>query len=298
MQDPRGVASGGLAAFSVDVEPDYGGFFGPVYNALQDEERLAAFKGLLERESVPATLFMTGDLLENHGNLAERMVRIGSEFQAHSHSHPRPGHDVIGEARKVRESFSAFFGRPPSGYRSPYGYMPGSCLPALAELGYRYDSSLFPTFRPGLYCIVHKPLFPVKECNGILELPIGCFKGVRLVFSIGYLKFFGMSTFRFLLRHFGVPGILVIDSHMHDFVPTALYQRLPSASRFRYSMNRDNGLDLLAEIVGILRESGYSFVTVGEIVRHLEAGEAPKDGVHRIRQVTRPLRTASSRSYT
>lgn len=298
MHYPGGIASGRLAAFSIDVEPDYGGMFGAVYNALQDEERLTALQNLLEKERVPATLFMTGDLLENHGNLAERMVRIGSEVQAHSYGHPRPGHDVVKEARKVRDSYSAFFGRPPSGYRSPYGYMPDSCLPALAEMGYRYDSSLFPTFRPGRFCNAHKPLFPVKDHEGIWELPLGCFAGVRLVFSIGYLKFFGMNTFRFLLRRFGVPGILVIDSHMHDFVPTALYHRLPPSSRFRYSMNRNNGNALLAEIVGVLRESGYSFVTVGEIVRQLEAGDAPKNGVHRIHQITQPLRKASSRSCT
>ncbi len=298
MRDSGGIASGGLAAFSVDVEPDYGGMFGPVYNALQDGERLAAFQTVLENWRVPATLFMTGDLLDNHGKLAERMAGIGAEVQAHSYGHPAPGHDVLQEARKVRDAYNGFFGRPPAGYRSPYGYMPDSCLPALAGLGYRYDSSLFPTFRPGRCCNIHKSLYPARGDGGIWELPLGCFNGVRLVFSVGYLKFFGLSAFRFLLSRFGIPGILVIDSHMHDFVPTALYNRLPSASRLRYSRNRDAGLDLLAQVFGILREAGYSFVTVGEIVRRLEAGEAPKHGVHRIQRVIRPLRTESSRLCT
>lgn len=288
MQDTGRVAAGGLASFSMDVEPDYGGKFGPVYNALRDEERIEALKGLLERSRVPATLFMTGDLLDRHGDLAERMVRIGAEVQAHSHGHPEPGHDVVEEAAKARDSFTSFFGRPPSGYRSPFGYMPLRCLPILAELGYRYDSSLFPTFRPGRFLNARKPLFPVKDKGGIWEVPLGCFAGIRLVFSVGYLKFFGMEAFRFLLKRFGVPSMLVIDSHMHDFVPTPLYERLPCSSRFRYSINRDNGLGLLSEAIGILGESGFSFVTVGEMVRQLEAGEAPENRVQRIGRVTRP----------
>jgi len=276
VQTAGGVAPQLLAAFSIDVEPDYGGLFGQVYNTLLDEESIAAFQAFLEGEGIPATLFITGDLLDNHAKLAERAVRIGADIQAHSYHHPRPHHDVALEARLARDAYVRFFRREPSGYRSPYGYMPDSSLPTLGDLGYSYDSSLFPTCRPGRCCNLRKSLFPRMIREGFWELPLGCFAGVRLVFSLGYLKFFGAAVFRLLLKRCGVPSILILDSHMHDFIPTKLYHDLPSARRLRYSRNRDNGMTLLSGIAGILRAAGYRFVTVDEIHRKLEAEPHPE----------------------
>jgi peptidoglycan/xylan/chitin deacetylase (PgdA/CDA1 family) len=276
METFGGVASQRLAAFSIDVEPDYGGHFGKVYNALLDEESMAAFQSFLESERIPATLFVTGDLLDNHGKLAERTVRLGADIQAHSYNHPKPHHDVVFEARLARDAYVRFFGREPSGYRSPYGYMPDSSLLPLGDLGYRYDSSLFPTYRPGRCCNLNRSLFPRMIREDFWELPLGCFAGVRLVFSVGYLKYFGASVFKFLLKRCGVPSILIIDSHMHDFIPTKLYRDLPPVTRFRYSRNRDNGMTLLSGISGSLRAAGYRFVTVDEIHRKLRAQCCPK----------------------
>lgn len=259
-----------LVAFTVDVEPDYGGIFGPVYHTLQDDDVLDHFKQTLKTNDIPVTLFITGDLLERHLSTTRRISEIGSELQVHSYSHPGPGHDVIGEARRARDAYTGFYGRPPSGYRSPFGYIHDDCLSKLADIGYRYDSSLFPTLRPGRFYNLGRSLFPVRTEADFWELPLGCFAGSRLVFSVGYLKFFGPVVFRILLRLSGIPNILIIDSHMHDFIPTELYRKLPVSKRLRYARNKLRGLSLLVRFIHLLRSAGYRTVCVEEIVDRLE----------------------------
>lgn len=266
-----------LAAFTIDVEPDYGGQIGVTYKTLMEEKGLSPLQEFLEQENVPATLFIVGELLDVNKTLAQRAVSIGKEFQPHSYSHPTPGHDVLVEAKKAREAYKRFFGRSPTGYRSPYGFMRGDVIPQLVDLGYVYDSSIFPTLRPGRFYNIDKPLFPYKPNNGIWELPFGCLSVIRMVVSIGYIKFFGPTVFEILLRKFGVPGILVIDSHLHDFVTTDLLDRLPLHQRLRYLRHRDDGVRLLRWLVLRLKKSGFRFVTLSDIVDRLERGEIPAD---------------------
>jgi peptidoglycan/xylan/chitin deacetylase (PgdA/CDA1 family) len=264
-----------LAAFSIDIEPDYGGFFGSSYKAIEEGEDLDSFMDALAAEALPVTLFITGDLLENHEADAARISRMGTELQVHSHSHPRPPHDVVDEATRAYRSFEGFYGRPPSGYRSPFGYIRDEYMDGLSGLGYRYDSSLFPTFRPGRFSNLDRSLHPERHPSGLWEIPLGCFALTRLVFSVGYLKFFGPALFRLMLGLCGIPDILVIDSHMHDFIPTTLYGELPPAARVRYGRHMHDGRDLLLGFVSLLRASGFEFVTLSFIADRLERERWP-----------------------
>jgi hypothetical protein len=270
-----------LAAFSIDIEPDYGGIFGSSYVAIEDGEDLDSFRDVIDAEEIPVTLFITGDLLENHEADADRISRMGTELQVHSHSHPRPPHDVVGEAARAYRAFEGFYGRPPSGYRSPFGYIRDECMDGLSDLGYRYDSSLFPTFRPGRFSNLDRSLHPERHPSGLWEIPLGCFALTRMVFSIGYLKFFGPNLFRFMLRLCGIPDILVIDSHMHDFIPTPLYSQLPPVARARYGRHMRDGSELLVRFVSLLRASGFEFVTLSAIADRLD-GERWQSRVVRV----------------
>lgn len=89
----------------------------------------------------------------NAARLAALAAR-GDELANHSYSHPYelarlPRADVVDEIARCDRVLRAITGQPPRGFRAPGYDLSPAMLDQLAELGYRYDSSLFPA--PGYY---------------------------------------------------------------------------------------------------------------------------------------------------
>ncbi|MCD6351471.1 MAG: polysaccharide deacetylase family protein [Armatimonadetes bacterium] len=109
---------------------------------------------LLDRHGVRATFFVLGPVAEKMPGLVADLARAGHEIALHGYAHKllynctpeelredlQRSTDVVGEAS----------GQRPMGYRAPYFSVTRHSLWALdvlAELGFRYDSSIFPVAR-------------------------------------------------------------------------------------------------------------------------------------------------------
>ncbi len=93
---------------------------------------------------VPATMFIEPGDAERHPELIEAIAGEGHELavlgEAIETSAPR-GPATRAELEKARDAFARLTGSPPAGWRSANGLLSPDALMALAELGYRYDSS-------------------------------------------------------------------------------------------------------------------------------------------------------------
>jgi peptidoglycan/xylan/chitin deacetylase (PgdA/CDA1 family) len=149
MSEPR------VATVSVDVDPVDLHLIGYGYSGLPPDPLVyrRALPRLLEifaRCGVRATLFVVGrDAPEQRDALAAAAA-AGHEIASHSQTHPLAFASLAPEAmraelEKSRTALEQASGRDVLGFRSPNFDMNERGLAALAECGYRYDASGYPT---------------------------------------------------------------------------------------------------------------------------------------------------------
>lgn len=102
--------------------------------------------------NVKATFFFVAKDLEIAENafLLNEVAAAGHEIASHSYSHPQgfrllPFEDKAFELRKSKEILEDLTGKEVIGFRAPGWNISDEVLSVLRRLGYKYDSSVFPT---------------------------------------------------------------------------------------------------------------------------------------------------------
>jgi len=223
---------------------------------------------LISSLDVPVSVFVVGETLERYPDDVECIhSRIDSEFHLHSYTHDlSKSYDFREEVGNGVVAFESHFGRRPIGYRAPQGNVERSELCQLDSMGFEFDSSVFPTFRPGIYNNLDAPIVPYRpaETERLVEYPIGVLPWVRIPLSQSYLKLFGRLYLRALER-LPLPNVVVFDSHLQDFYRTASHDQLDVPLRLIHMRNLDNSIDLFRSFVRILRQKGYTFVKLTDV---------------------------------
>jgi polysaccharide deacetylase family protein (PEP-CTERM system associated) len=111
---------------------------------------------LLARHDSRATFFVLGWIAERHPETVRAVARSGHEIASHGWDHRRVTRQGPEEfrtsVRRTKRLLEDLTGAPVLGFRAPtFSIVPGCewALDILIEEGYRYDSSLFPVWRPG-----------------------------------------------------------------------------------------------------------------------------------------------------
>ncbi len=120
---------------------------------------------LLQQEKVKATFFCTANFALHATDLIDRMVNEGHEVASHGYFHATFEQKDLGESKRVLEQLT---GAPVLGFRMP-NMAPLEALPVI-EAGYKYNSSLNPTFLPGKYNNLDKPRRVFYE-DGLCQIP-------------------------------------------------------------------------------------------------------------------------------
>ena len=140
-------------------------------------DRIARILDLLEAAGKRATFFVVGELAEHYPQLVRRMADAGFEVASHSHSHPRldatPRDVCRADIARSKALLEDLTGRPVLGFRAPsWSARLGDdwLWDHLVELGFRYDSSLFP-FPTHRYGSLRNPVTPFRLRPELLEIP-------------------------------------------------------------------------------------------------------------------------------
>jgi polysaccharide deacetylase family protein (PEP-CTERM system associated) len=160
-----------------------------------------------------ATFFVLGWVAESHPHLIRRIADLGHEVGCHSAEHRSVYQMTPSEFRedtkRAKVALEAATGQQVYGYRAPsFSIRDDStwAFEILAELGFQYDSSVFPVKHPN-YGMPHSSRFPYRiETNSgpIVEFPMSTieFGGVRSPLGGGaYLRFLPYWYTRWALRH-------------------------------------------------------------------------------------------------
>jgi len=164
---------------------------------------------LLADYSVKATFFIVGWIADKFPHLVEIIHNQGHTIGCHSYWH-RKVYDLSPEefradTLKAKLLLENIIGEPVLGYRAPSYSITGKSLWALdilKELGFIYDSSIFPIHHD-TYGIPSAPRFVYQHVNGLLEYPISTalFLGRRVpVSGGGYFRLFPYWFTRWALQ--------------------------------------------------------------------------------------------------
>jgi len=234
---------------------------------------------LLDRHDVKATFFVLGWTAERRPDVIAEIARRGHEIGCHSFAHPEVHRLSVAEFRSDCEGALAALAAAGvdriAGYRAPsfsltppvHGY-----LHVLRELGFTYDSSIFPIRHPR-YGQPASPRYPFLVGDGddaILEMPMPTWRcaGLNVPFSGGgYMRLLPWPVYGFLRRRAraqGQPCVLYVHPwELDDHRPRAGQSALTS-------LRSQGGQDSMPRKLERLLAEG-EFETMGQYAARLRA---------------------------
>ncbi|MBT3224646.1 MAG: polysaccharide deacetylase family protein, partial [Proteobacteria bacterium] len=145
------TTTGRVAAITCDIEPDFG-------NRTNSEELLThrrhldQLHQLLASHETPLSVFVVTRCLR-HDSLVQTIIEHQLDAHAHSHNHDMASYqtNTRQEIHTSQEAFVSCFGRPALGYRAPQGVLLPNDPEEIAQAGFAFSSSVFPSRRRGLF---------------------------------------------------------------------------------------------------------------------------------------------------
>ena len=252
------MVSGARAIFSVDVEDYFSveAFAGTVSRSswgsypLRVERNTMRLLELLERRRIRATFFVLGWVAERVPALVRRIAGAGHELACHSYWHRlvyqlSPA-EFREDTRRAKDAIEQAGGEAVYGYRAPSYSITGKsawALEILAELGFQYDSSIFPIHHD-TYGIPRAPRTPFRAATAsgsIVEFPLTTFRAGLQNLPVGgggYLRIFPFWYTRFGVRQAQAQGVpLIVYVHPWEIDPEQPRVAAGLKSRLRHYTN-------------------------------------------------------------
>ena len=178
---------------------------------------LTAILDLLKKHQMRATFFSTVVFAQQVPDLISRLIEEGHELASHTYYHSDFENEHL---KRSKEALEQQFGVPVEGLRMPR--MLEVSAEEVKKAGYRYNSSVNPTFLPGRYNKLHVPKRFFNE-NGLWQIPaaVSWFR-----FPLFWLSFHNLPLwlYRFLLKR-SVKSIGYAALYFHPWEFTDLHQK-------------------------------------------------------------------------
>jgi peptidoglycan-N-acetylglucosamine deacetylase len=188
-----------------------------------------------------ATFFVVGRVAEAAPRLAHEIAAKGHEIAFHSHAHislteENPAR-FKSESRADKDRLEQLAGKSVLGFRAPrFSLTPASMwtLDILAELGFRYSSSVMPT-RVSLFGFPGAPLTPFEWPNGMIEFPLPvASRGPLPVPYLGGIYLYVMPFWlaRYWAKNADEDDVLWTYAHPYDFDIEEKFAPMPDTPRW------------------------------------------------------------------
>ena len=226
---------------------------------------------LLDQEAVKSTCFILGWVAERHPALVREIAERGHELACHSYWHRPIFRLSLQEFRedtcRAKQVIEQAAGAPVYGYRAPSFSVTNRSLWALevlSELGFQYDSSIFPIYHD-IYGIPDAPRAPFRT-GALVEFPMTTFRlfgdSNLPVGGGGYLRIFPFWYTRMGVQRAFKEGMPLI-AYVHPWEVDPEQPRLPGrlTSRLRHYTNLGKTAARLKELCSLaafrpFRDSG------------------------------------------
>jgi polysaccharide deacetylase family protein (PEP-CTERM system associated) len=229
---------------------------------------------ILDATGVRATFFILGWVAERQPGLIRRIAAAGHEIASHGY-----GHELIynlspeefrADVQRCKTILEDITGQQVEGYRAPSFSITDWAVPILQELGFRYDSSAFPTVAHDRYgklsgVGLETPILELKP--GFHEVSISCLplgnRGLPWGGG-GYFRMIPYPTWKAGVRKIlsrGTPYVFYI--HPWELDPgQPRVEGLGRLSRFRHYLNLERSESRYRALV-----SGFEWTTIRQLLR-------------------------------
>lgn len=280
-----------INAFTVDVE-DYfhvSAYAGVIGKSEWDklpsrvERNTDKILSLLDEAGVKSTFFILGWVAEHRPQVVRRIAEAGHEVACHGLTHELIYRQQRGlfieETTRAKQLIEDVAGAEVKGYRAAsFSITRASiwALDCLADLGFKYDSSIFPV-RHDRYGIPSAPRYPFRyrseSGESIIEFPLPCIKlgGWRMpVGGGGYFRIYPYALTRAALRRINrrERQPFMFYSHPWEVDPE---QPVFDAGRLSNIRHRTNLHRAESRMRKLLKE--FSFGTAHEVLRGISTPE-------------------------
>ena len=202
---------------------------------------LTAILDLLKKHQMRATFFSTVVFAQQVPDLINRLIEEGHELASHTYYHSNFENEHL---KRSKEALEQQFGVTVEGLRMPR--MLEVSAEEVKKAGYRYNSSVNPTFLPGRYNKLHVPKRLFNE-NGLWQIPaaVSWFR-----FPLFWLSFHNLPLwlYRFLLKR-SVKSIGYAALYFHPWEFTDLHQK---EFNFPAYVMRNSGEKMIARFDSLL----------------------------------------------
>jgi polysaccharide deacetylase family protein (PEP-CTERM system associated) len=277
--DAEGFIESNRESFTI---PD--GFYDQKHEAHELQRNMECVLELFEVTGAKATFFFLGTVAARLPRLVEEVAQAGHEVGSHGAEHRR-----VFELEKTafRRALSAskarledLAGAPVEGFRAPdFSITRASfwALDVLADLGFRYDSSIYPIGIHDVYGVREADRFVFRWANGLLEFPLSTFEvaGRRVPFAGGgYFRLYPLALTRWLIERTNRSGHPVMF-YIHPYEVGPIIPKIPGLSpyrKFRHYYNASCGQRRLRALL-----TGQKFGPAIHVLQAMGAldGEAP-----------------------
>jgi polysaccharide deacetylase family protein (PEP-CTERM system associated) len=203
------------------------------FNVFPTERVVVNTKRLLDifsEAGVIGTFFVLGTVAENYPQLVKEIHQRGHEISSHGYRHELVYKMQIGQFRESLQESTAILGsltgKKVEGYRAPYASITQRsewALDVVQEMGFDYDSSIFPIRRRlyGSHIAKTIPHVIREGINPLMEFPFSTIRvfGQNLPVGGGYFRLFPYGFTRWALRRInqqGQPAVFYLHPYEMD----------------------------------------------------------------------------------
>lgn len=218
---------------------------------------------VLRTHNVKATFFCTATFALHSPETVERMVAEGHEVASHGYEH---GSFHVADLKKSKTVLEELTGAPVNGYRMAR-MMPVDNA-EIVHAGYRYNSSLNPTFLPGRYSNLAEPRTWFFQ-ESLLQIPASVTPLLRI--PLFWLSFhnFPFCLYRWLaFRTLRKDGYLNIYFHPWEFAELREMKHL----KLPFIITNQSGellISKLERLICLLKKKGELFGTFSAFAANL-----------------------------
>jgi len=258
--DVEGFVESNVQSFPIDQK-----FIDQAAENREIEVNTHALLELFAELNIKATFFFLGRIVEDIPNIVKETAQAGHEIGCHNYAHLRifgiEKDEFSEKLANAKHRLEDVTGQQVYGFRAPdFSITEKSiwALDVLKELGFVYDSSIYPFGLHDVYGIKGAETFIHKLPNGLIEFPLSTTQlfGKRLPFGGGgYFRLYPLwltSHFLRKLNSQGQPAMFYI--HPYEAGPEIPHvSPMSHYRRFRHYYNCKNGRARLRRLMGAFK---------------------------------------------